>query len=289
LQLRPALHDAAKTARYRDRHRYTLQAVFCRGCRSADRTGRVAPGSVGPGSRAGMNGETRRGRREGAMFVAQWKEYRFPSVEACLQRQEQDYAGEMRTVERHKALQKRRWQRALLREQERYLNGLIEGARAMAARLERGDTAATSLFATHRCDSARVSQSRPEPECVTKFSVTHTFTLIRKGSEMQNALVLDFQREFRAFSARVQSVFSASSEDGLLTFATLLKSSAIWWPDNGAGERRQRWLKAEGTCGCRVNLMLVAPFPSSSRVVPGSFPCCSRIVPVFICYLFLGE
>lgn len=86
-----------------------------------------------------MNATTKRGRREGAITLARWKEYEFTSVEACLHRQEQVYAEEMQRLERQKTLPKKRWQRALLREQERYLDGLLSGARTMADELRRRD------------------------------------------------------------------------------------------------------------------------------------------------------
>jgi len=83
---------------------------------------------------------TRRGRREGAAALARWKDDGFTSVDACLHNREQVYAEEMRTVERHKALPKRRWQRVLLREQERYLGSLLAGARMMADELRPSNT-----------------------------------------------------------------------------------------------------------------------------------------------------
>lgn len=81
---------------------------------------------------------TKRGRREGATELARWKEYGFASFEACLHRQEQVYVDEKRTLERHKALLKTRRRAAAIREQERYLDARLVGARTMAERLRRG-------------------------------------------------------------------------------------------------------------------------------------------------------
>lgn len=129
-----------------------------------------------------MNRTTRRGRQEGAAELARWKEYGFESVEACLHHQEQVYDQEMRVVERHKALPKARWQRALLREQECYLGGLIAGARTMADELRRSARIGTP---GHEYDPVDVTTRGWAGECdrATMSRMQHQEVSVTNGGE----------------------------------------------------------------------------------------------------------
>ena len=126
-----------------------------------------------------------------------------------------------------------------------------------------------------------MSQSRPGPEDVTKVSaLALTFTLIRKGGEVQHALVLDFQRVFSesaAQTAKVQRVCSESAAHGHLTSATLLRSSAIWrrlyTSEEGVSRRKGTGNGSEFSIGCALPVF----FPCFTHLLPVFYPCSTRV------------